>query len=82
MSEQLPKQCLMDGSDCGHNSCPPVPCPEHYNCGVCSDYNEWYIKEVRAEAYKRGFRDGRKVPTCPRCGSQKLRCPNGHTWEI
>lgn len=22
------------------------------------------------------------VPRCPKCGSYKLSCPNGHTWEI
>ncbi len=22
------------------------------------------------------------IPECPKCGSRKLRCPNGHTWEI
>ncbi len=22
------------------------------------------------------------VPRCPKCGSPKLLCPQGHTWEI
>lgn len=24
----------------------------------------------------------RATPMCPQCGSKKLLCPNGHTWEI
>jgi hypothetical protein len=42
MFSNIPRECLLDGSDCGSNSCPAAPIPQEL-------LEEWFERAERLE---------------------------------